>query len=146
MAQRPVAHGGYGRVRRAGAEWIHIAMVGAGTAFAAWSPIRCSDFEQGVSCLAPSWSHLDGSLQAIAELVPLGGSWALSAEKSLSVFFAMLIVPVVLLWIAIPCGVERGPNRAATLCVAHVRIGVVPKRFSDRTRRISRGHVHPSRC
>jgi hypothetical protein len=78
----------------------------------------------------PSWTHLDGSLQAIAELVP---PWwklpALSAEKSLFLwFFAMLVVPLVLLWVAVRLWRRDHSQRAAVLlCGALFSIGVVPQ-------------------
>jgi hypothetical protein len=78
----------------------------------------------------PSWGHLDGSLQAIAELIP---PWwkvpALSASKSLFLwFFAMLIVPMILLWVAIRLWRAAHSPRAATLlCGALFSIGVAPQ-------------------
>jgi len=78
----------------------------------------------------PSWSHLDGSLQAIAELVP---PWwkvpHLAADKSLFFwFFAMLIVPVVVLWVGIRSS-RRAPSVRATTLVAGglLSLGLVPQ-------------------
>jgi hypothetical protein len=78
----------------------------------------------------PSWDHLDGSLQAIAELVP---PWwkvpALAADKSLFFwFFAMLIVPLAVLLVAVPRWRRDRTTRAATLvCGALFSIGIVPQ-------------------
>ena len=76
--------------------WVHIAMVGPSTAFRGMVIDPVFKLRAGRELpRPPSWTHLDGSLQAIAELVP---PWwklpALSAEKSLFLwFFAMLDRP-----------------------------------------------------
>ena len=124
VAQPSLAHGGAGRRRRADTD------VGARRDGRARAPRFAGMVIDPVFKLRagrelprpPSWSHLDGSLQAIAELVP---PWwklpALSAEKSLFLwFFAMLIVPVILLWIAIRLWRQSRSPRAATLAVRSV--------------------------
>ncbi|MEP7202167.1 MAG: glycosyltransferase family 39 protein [Ilumatobacteraceae bacterium] len=109
--------------------WVHIAMVGPRTAFRGMVIDPVFKLRAGRELpRPPSWSHLDGSLQAIAELVP---PWwklpALSAEKSLFLwFFAMLIVPVFLMWIAIRLWRRDHSPRAATLmCGALFSLGLV---------------------
>jgi 4-amino-4-deoxy-L-arabinose transferase-like glycosyltransferase len=111
--------------------WVHIALVGPSTAFRGMVIDPVFNLRAGRELpRPPSWSHLDGSLQAIAELVP---PWwkvpALSAEKSLFLwFFAMLLVPVSLLWISIRLWRQEHSPRAATLlCGALFSLGVVPQ-------------------
>lgn len=111
--------------------WVHVALVGPSTAFRGMVIDPVFKLRGGRELpRPPSWSHIDGSLQAIAELVP---PWwklpALSAERSLFLwFFAMLIVPVILLWISV-CLWRRSPTpRAATLlCGAIFSAGVAPQ-------------------
>jgi Dolichyl-phosphate-mannose-protein mannosyltransferase len=111
--------------------WVHVAMVGPSTAFRGMVIDPVFKLRAGRELpRPPSWSHLDGSLQAIAELVP---PWwklpALSADKSLFLwFFAMLIVPVILLWVAVRLWRRRHSPRAATLlCGALFSVGVAPQ-------------------
>ena len=111
--------------------WIHVALVGPSTAFRGMVIDPVFKLRAGRALpRPPSWSHLDGSLQAIAELVP---PWwrlpALSAEKSLFLwFFAMLAVPLVLLWIAVRLWRgERTPRAATLMCGALFSLGVVPQ-------------------
>jgi 4-amino-4-deoxy-L-arabinose transferase-like glycosyltransferase len=111
--------------------WVHIAMVGPSTAFRGMVIDPVFKLRAGRELpRPPSWTHLDGSLQAIAELVP---PWwklpALSAEKALFLwFFAMLVVPLVLLWVAVRLWRrEHSPRAAVLLCGALFSIGVVPQ-------------------
>jgi 4-amino-4-deoxy-L-arabinose transferase-like glycosyltransferase len=111
--------------------WVHVALVGPSTAFRGMVIDPVFKLRDGRELpRPPSWSHLDGSLQAIAELVP---PWwklpALSAPKSLFLwFFAMLIVPVILLWISIRLWRKSPTPRAATLlCGAVFSAGVAPQ-------------------
>jgi 4-amino-4-deoxy-L-arabinose transferase-like glycosyltransferase len=111
--------------------WVHIALVGPSTAFRGMVIDPVFKLRAGRELpRPPSWSHLDGSLQAIAELVP---PWwklpALSAPRSLFLwFFAMLIVPIVLTWIAVRLWRRSHSARAATLlCGALFSIGVAPQ-------------------
>jgi hypothetical protein len=111
--------------------WVHVALVGPSVAFRGMVIDPVFKLRAGRALpRPPSWSHLDGSLQAIAELVP---PWwrlpAFSAPKSLFFwFFAMLIVPVVLLWVAIRLW-RRAPTQraAALLCGALFSLGVIPQ-------------------
>lgn len=111
--------------------WMHIALVGPSTAFRGMVTDPVFKLRAGRALpRPPSWSHIDGSLQAIAELVP---PWwkvpALSAEKSLFFwFFAMLIVPLVLLWLAARMWRRTQAPRAATLlCGALFSLGIIPQ-------------------
>ncbi|MEP7113485.1 MAG: glycosyltransferase family 39 protein [Ilumatobacteraceae bacterium] len=111
--------------------WVHVALVGPSTAFGGMVIDPVFKLRAGRELpRPPSWSHLDGSLQAIAELIP---PWwklpALSAEKSLFLwFFAMLIVPVILLWAAVRLWRQSHSPRAATLlCGALLSIGIAPQ-------------------
>ncbi len=100
--------------------WVHVALVGPSTAFRGMVIDPVFKLRAGRALpRPPSWSHLDGSLQAIAELVP---PWwklpALSAEKSLFLwFFAMLIVPLVLLWVAVRLWRREHTARAAIVAL-----------------------------
>ena len=111
--------------------WIHVALVGPSSAFRGMVLDPVVKLRAGRELpRPPSWSHLDGSLQAIAELIP---PWwklpALSAPKSLFLwFFAMLIVPVILVWVAVRLWRQSHSARAATLlCGALFSVGVVPQ-------------------
>jgi 4-amino-4-deoxy-L-arabinose transferase-like glycosyltransferase len=111
--------------------WVHVALVGPRTAFRGMVTEPVFKLRAGRELpRPPSWDHLDGSLQAIAELIP---PWwkvpALSASKSLFLwFFAMLIVLVILLWVAIRLWRATHSPRAATLlCGALFSIGVAPQ-------------------
>ncbi len=111
--------------------WVHVALVGPSTAFRGMVIDPVFKLRAGRELpRPPSWRHLDGSLQAIAELVP---PWwkppALSAPKSLFLwFFAMLIVPIVLVWIAVRLWRRSPTPRAATLlCGALFSVGVAPQ-------------------
>ncbi|MEY2416344.1 MAG: hypothetical protein QOH53_1678, partial [Ilumatobacteraceae bacterium] len=111
--------------------WVHVALVGPSTAFRGMVIDPVFKLRAGRELpRPPSWSHLDGSLQAIAELIP---PWwklpALSAPKSLFLwFFAMLIVPVLLVWVAARLWRQSHSARAATLlCGALFSVGVVPQ-------------------
>jgi 4-amino-4-deoxy-L-arabinose transferase-like glycosyltransferase len=111
--------------------WVHVALVGPSTAFRGMVIDPVFKLRAGRELpRPPSWSHLDGSLQAIAELVP---PWwklpALSAPKELFLwFFAMLIVPVVLVWVALRLWRRSPTPRAATLlCGALFSVGVAPQ-------------------
>ncbi|MEY2583783.1 MAG: hypothetical protein QOE09_3632, partial [Ilumatobacteraceae bacterium] len=111
--------------------WVHVALVGPSTAFRGMVIDPVFKLRAGRALpRPPSWSHLDGSLQSIAELVP---PWwrlpALSAPKSLFLwFFAMLIVPVVLLWIALRLWRRSPtPRGAALMCGALFSVGVAPQ-------------------
>jgi len=111
--------------------WVHVALVGPSTAFRGMVIDPVFKLRAGRELpRPPSWSHLDGSLQAIAELIP---PWwklpALSAPKSLFLwFFAMLIVPVLLVWVAVRLWRQTHNARAATLlCGALFSVGVVPQ-------------------
>ena len=111
--------------------WVHVALVGPNSALRGMVVDPVFKLRAGRELpRPPSWSHLDGSLQAIAELIP---PWwklpALSAPKSLFLwFFAMLIVPVALLWIAIRLWRTSATPRAATLlCGALFSLGVAPQ-------------------
>ena len=111
--------------------WVHVALVGPSTAFRGMVIDPVFKLRAGRELpRPPSWSHLDGSLQAIAELIP---PWwklpALSAPKSLFLwFFAMLIVPVILVWVAVRLWRRSHSARAATLlCGALFSVGVVPQ-------------------
>jgi 4-amino-4-deoxy-L-arabinose transferase-like glycosyltransferase len=111
--------------------WVHVALVGPSTAFRGMVIDPVFKLRAGRALpRPPSWSHLDGSLQAIAELVP---PWwkvpHLAADKSLFFwFFAMLIVPVVVLWIGIRA-TRRAPSVRATTLVAGglLSLGLVPQ-------------------
>ncbi len=109
--------------------WVHVALVGPSTAFRGMVIDPVFKLRAGRELpRPPSWSHLDGSLQAIAELIP---PWwklpALSAPKSLFLwFFAMLIVPVLLVWVAARLWRQSHSPRAATLlCGALFSLGLV---------------------
>jgi 4-amino-4-deoxy-L-arabinose transferase-like glycosyltransferase len=111
--------------------WVHIALVGPSTAFRGMVIDPVFKLRAGRELpRPPSWSHLDGSLQAIAELVP---PWwkvpHLSAPKSLFLwFFAMLIVPAILLWIAVRLWRRsQSPRAAVLMCGALFSIGVAPQ-------------------
>lgn len=111
--------------------WVHVALVGPSTAFRGMVTDPVFKLRAGRALpRPPSWDHLDGSLQAIAELVP---PWwkvpALAADKSLFVwFFAMLLVPLFLLWVAVPrWRRDRSTRAAALLCGALFSIGIVPQ-------------------
>ncbi|MBK5332651.1 MAG: glycosyltransferase family 39 protein, partial [Ilumatobacteraceae bacterium] len=111
--------------------WVHVALVGPSTAFRGMVIDPVFKLRAGRELpRPPSWSHLDGSLQAIAELIP---PWwklpALSAPKSLFLwFFAMLIVPLFLVWIAVRLWRQSHSARAATLlCGALFSVGVAPQ-------------------
>ncbi len=111
--------------------WVHIALVGPSTAFRGMIIDPVFRLRAGRALpRPPSWSHLDGSLQAIAELVP---PWwklpALSAPKELFFwFFAMLIVPVVVLWVAIRLWRRKpSPRAAVLLCGGLFSLGVLPQ-------------------
>ncbi|MEO7371642.1 MAG: hypothetical protein ABIZ69_12300, partial [Ilumatobacteraceae bacterium] len=111
--------------------WVHIALVGPSTAFRGMVIDPVFKLRAGRELpRPPSWGHLDGSLQAIAELVP---PWwrvpALSAPKSLFLwFFAMLIVPAILVWIAVRLWRQSHSARGATLlCGALFSVGVAPQ-------------------
>ena len=111
--------------------WVHVALVGPGTAFRGMVIDPVFKLRAGRELpRPPSWSHLDGSLQAIAELVP---PWwkvpALPVEKALFLwFFAMLIVPVVLVWVAVRLWRQSPTPRVATLlCGALFSVGVAPQ-------------------
>ena len=111
--------------------WVHIALVGPSTAFRGMIIDPVFRLRAGRALpRPPSWSHLDGSLQAIAELVP---PWwklpALSAPKELFFwFFAMLIVPVVVLWVAIRLWRRTpSPRAAVLLCGGLFSLGVLPQ-------------------
>ncbi len=111
--------------------WVHVALVGPSTAFRGMVIDPVFKLRAGRELpRPPSWTHLDGSLQAIAELVP---PWwklpALPAEKSLFLwFFAMLIVPVVLLWVAIRLWRQtRSPRAAVLLSGALFSVGIAPQ-------------------
>ena len=109
--------------------WVHVALVGPSTAFRGMVIDPVFKLRAGRELpRPPSWSHLDGSLQAIAELIP---PWwklpALSAPKSLFLwFFSMLIVPVLLVWVAARLWRQSHSPRAATLlCGALFSLGLV---------------------
>ncbi len=111
--------------------WVHIALVGPSVAFRGMVIDPVFKLRAGRALpRPPSWSHLDGSLQAIAELVP---PWwklpALSAPKSLFLwFFAMLIVPLVVLWAAIHLWRRARSQRAAVLLGgALFSLGIIPQ-------------------
>lgn len=111
--------------------WVHLVLVGPSTAFRGMVTDPVFKLRPGRALpRPPSWGHLDGSLQAIAELVP---PWwkipALSAPKSLFFwFFAMLIVPLVVLWVAARRWRRDHSTRAAALlCGALFAIGIVPQ-------------------
>ena len=111
--------------------WVHIALVGPSTAFRGMVIDPVFKLRAGRELpRPPSWTHLDGSLQAIAELVP---PWwklpALSAQKSLFLwFFAMLIVPVILMWVAVRLWRQsRSPRAAVLLCGALFSVGIAPQ-------------------
>jgi hypothetical protein len=111
--------------------WVHIALVGPSTAFRGMVIDPVFKLRAGRALpRPPSWTHLDGSLQAIAELVP---PWwklpALSAQKSLFLwFFAMLIVPVILMWVAVRLWRQsRSPRAAVLLCGALFSVGIAPQ-------------------
>ncbi|HEY7626643.1 MAG TPA: glycosyltransferase family 39 protein [Ilumatobacteraceae bacterium] len=111
--------------------WVHVALVGPATAFRGMVTDPVFKLRAGRALpRPPSWDHLDGSLQAIAELVP---PWwkvpALAADKSLFFwFFAMLIVPLAVLLVAVPRWRRDRTTRAATLvCGALFSIGIVPQ-------------------
>ena len=111
--------------------WVHIALVGPSTAFRGMVTDPVFKLRAGRALpRPPSWGHLDGSLQAIAELVP---PWwklpALSAEKSLFFwFFAMLVVPLVVLWVAVRLWRRAHTARAAILLGGGLfSLGVMPQ-------------------
>ncbi|MGZ4740783.1 MAG: glycosyltransferase family 39 protein, partial [Ilumatobacteraceae bacterium] len=111
--------------------WVHVALVGPSTAFRGMIIDPVFKLRAGRALpRPPSWGHLDGSLQAIAELVP---PWwrvpALSAPKELFFwFFAMLIVPVVVLWVAIRLWRRNpSPRAAVLLCGGLFSLGVLPQ-------------------
>jgi len=111
--------------------WVHVALVGPSTAFRGMVIEPVFKLRAGRALpRPPSWSHLDGSLQAIAELVP---PWwkvpHLAADKALFFwFFAMLIVPVVIVWIAIRSWRRSPTPRAATLLAGGLlSVGLVPQ-------------------
>ena len=111
--------------------WVHVALVGPGTAFRGMVVDPVFKLRAGRELpRPPSWSHLDGSLQAIAELVP---PWwkvpALSAPRALFLwFFAMLIVPAALLWVAVRLWRRSPTTRSATLLAGGLfSLGIVPQ-------------------
>jgi Dolichyl-phosphate-mannose-protein mannosyltransferase len=111
--------------------WVHVALVGPSTAFRGMVIDPVFRLRAGRELpRPPSWTHLDGSLQAIAELVP---PWwklpALSAEKSLFLwFFAMLIVPVILMVVAIRLWRQaHSPRAAVLLSGALFSVGIAPQ-------------------
>ena len=111
--------------------WVHVALVGPGVAFRGMVIDPVFKLRAGRELpRPPSWTHLDGSLQAIAELIP---PWwklpALSADKALFLwFFAMLAAPVILLWVSIRLWRRSATPRAATLlCGALFSLGIAPQ-------------------
>jgi 4-amino-4-deoxy-L-arabinose transferase-like glycosyltransferase len=112
--------------------WVHVALVGPSTAVRGMFVDPVFRLRAGRELpRPPSWNRLDGSLQAIAELIPpWWGVPALPAPKSLFVwFFAMLAAPVALWVTARHIGRRRpGSVQARTLMVvALLSIGIVPQ-------------------
>jgi hypothetical protein len=112
--------------------WVHLAMVGPGAAVEGMVLDPVFRLRAGRALpRPPSWNRLDGSLQAIAELVP---PWwkvpSLSAEKSLFIwFFAVLIAPLVLLWVGRQAQRRRpdSPQAITLIAVGLLSVGIVPQ-------------------
>jgi hypothetical protein len=112
--------------------WIHVALVGAGRAFQGMVMDPVFHLRAGRALpRPPSFNRLDGSLQAIAELVP---PWwkvpHLSASKELFVwFFAALAAPVVLLWIGRRSARQQpdSPSARTLIAVGLFSLGIVPQ-------------------
>jgi hypothetical protein len=112
--------------------WVHVAMVGVSRAFQGMVMDPVFHLRAGRALpRPPSFGRLDGSLQAIAELVP---PWwkvpHLSAAKELFLwFFAALVAPVVLLWIARRTARRQpGSTHAQVLTgVGLFSLGIVPQ-------------------
>lgn len=112
--------------------WVHIAIVGPVTAFEGMFIDPVFKLRAGRELpRPPSWSHLDGSLQAVAELIPpWWGIPALPAEKSLFLWFwAMLAAPLAIIWIARRVGrAGSRPDHAATLmAIGLLSLGILPQ-------------------
>ncbi len=112
--------------------WVHMALVGPLTAFEGMFIDPVFRLRAGRELpTPPSWTRLDGSLQAVAELIPpWWGIPALPAEKSLFLwFFAMLAAPPVMLWVARRTTRLGGrPVHAETLtAVALISLGLLPQ-------------------
>lgn len=112
--------------------WVHVALVGPSAAFNGMFVDPVFRLRAGRQLPSPpSWSKLDGSLQAVAELIPpWWGLPALPAEKSLFLwFFSMLAAPILLLWVARRARrAGARPTQAATLmAIALVSIGILPQ-------------------
>jgi hypothetical protein len=110
--------------------WAHLALVGPSAAFRGMFTDPVFELRPGRELpRPPSWSRLDGSLQAIAELIP---PWwrlpALAAPRSLFLwFFAMLLAPLALWWLARRARVRRHTTAPTLMAIALVSVGVVPQ-------------------
>jgi 4-amino-4-deoxy-L-arabinose transferase-like glycosyltransferase len=112
--------------------WVHVAIAGPSAAFEGMFVDPVFNLRGGRELpRPPSWDHLDGALQAIAEQVP---PWwrlpALSASASLFVWFwAMLAVTAALVGLAIWLYRRSGhsPRIAALMVGSLIAIGIVPQ-------------------
>jgi hypothetical protein len=111
--------------------WIHIARVGPTVAWRDMVLDPVVHLRAGRSLpRPPSWSHLDGALQAVAELVP---PWwrvpALTASQALFLWFlAMLAAPLLLLAVAAVLRRDGAGTRATVMsAVALLAVGIVPQ-------------------
>jgi len=128
-AWRPVLAGGLvGAIPM----WVHIAIAGPSAAFEGMFVDPVFHLRGGRELpRPPSWDHLDGALQAIAEQVP---PWwrlpALSASASLFVWFwLMLAITVALVGLAVWLYRRSGhsPRTAALMVGSLIAIGIVPQ-------------------
>ncbi len=110
--------------------WLHVALVGPSAAFRGMFTDPVFELRPGRELpRPPSWSRLDGSLQAIAELIPPWWRFpALAAPRSLFLwFFAMLLVPVTLWLLARRAGARHHATAPTLMAIALVSIGVIPQ-------------------
>lgn len=110
---------------------VHVVLVGPGTAFSGMVTDPVLHLRGGRHLpIPPSWNHLDGSLQAIAETVP---PWwkvpHLSAEHSLFVwFFAMFAAAFGLAWLGWRWfRVRRDMHSRVVLGVGLFSVGLLPQ-------------------
>jgi hypothetical protein len=111
--------------------WVHVARIGPATAWRAMVVDPLVHLRAGRSLpRPPTWDHLDGALQAVAELVP---PWwripALPAAHALFLwFFAMLAAPVLLLAVAAMLRRDgAGPRATVMTAVGLLALGIVPQ-------------------
>jgi 4-amino-4-deoxy-L-arabinose transferase-like glycosyltransferase len=110
--------------------WLHLAIVGPNNAFRGMFLDPVFELRPGRELpRPPSSDRLDGSLQAIAELIPPWWRFpALRAEQSLFVwFFAMLAAPLLLWWLARRAARAAQPRAPYLMAIALVSIGLIPQ-------------------